>query len=104
MTLEQRIIKEFERDPSLIDNHEGLMLTVWLKSFPIEYRALPAHNLINRIVLGEIKDIPALTAINRVRQEVQENNPKYQGKLRTLRMEKASRTKTNSQTGIEKLI
>lgn len=106
MTLEQRIIHAFKGDPSLTDNHEGLMLTVWLKSIPIEYRALPMHNLISRIVAGEIKDIPQLTAINRVRQEVQEKYPEYQGKLRAMRKQKAEAImmQANTTQNIQKLL
>lgn len=87
-----------------MDNPEALILTVFLKSIPIEFVMLPARVLFDRIIRHEI-DVPKVTAINRVRQEIQEKQIEYQGKIRTLKKEKGERIKNDlSKNKIENIL
>lgn len=104
MDLEGMILKAYRRDPELADFPDKLLLVVWRDCVQINQGALPVRNFLQKVIDGEI-DMPKLSSIDRIRRQVQEMNPEYQGKLRELRKEKGLRiTEDYHESKIEKLL
>ncbi len=90
MNLEDRIVRAFNADQTLLDRPEALLYRVWLDCAPVSFKSLPMHNFMSRVISEEI-EMPNPMTINRVRQQIQETHPEYHGKLRSKREEKAER-------------